>query len=376
MKFILKLFLIVVVALAGLLLAAQVLINRRLNPEIQKALPAISSESGLDIRLGGAAVNLFVGIASANALAIHTPGNTNLPPLVSVDRASVSLGWLHLFQKVLYIKNISVDNAVFTLVRTADGGLRLPTLPPATPDTEDPAATEPPAPETGTEPAAPAGDSHMPKIAIKRADISSRLVYEDRMDRDQPARVVLDIRLGAEDVYTYGDLPEEDWGVVRLQGHSSSHPDVFKIDILARVAPAMNPATASLTIEGSILNVNLKELGTLAKDLDVTSESADATVQLKILEGEFQKGSSVTLTLRKAELTGELKKKYKRIVLPETVSLLIPVKGTLESPAINVAQAVTHSLLKNIADNPDYLLDQITIDGKSLRDRMKKGKRD
>jgi hypothetical protein len=64
------------------------------------------------------------------------------------------------------------------------------------------------------------------------------------------------------------------------------------------------------------------------------------------------------------------------VTLPATVTLVIPIRGTLESPDVNIRQAITQSLLRNIADNPEVMLEQITIDGKSLRERLNMKNRD
>lgn len=380
MKLTLKLFLILVAVLAALLLSVQVLINRRLAPAMQKALPEISRQAGFDIGIDDVSLNLFMGCANADGLDIRIPDSTAIPPVLSIKRTSVDLGWTRLFQKIIYISDISVEKAVFTVVRTSDGSIRLPALTSLGSTTE---MTNPPPIEVSQEPttnlelpgAVPT--ARLPKIALKQARISTSAVYEDRSVKDTaPLRVVLDLTLSAEDLYTYGDLPSADWGEIRLLGRSTSHPGTLNTDIFIRTAPVMNPATASFTVDGNVLNINLKDLGDLLKELEVTSESADMALQLSIIEGVFQEGSSVTLTLRHAELAGKLKEKHKRVVLPETLTLEIPIKGTLESPQINVPQAVTHSVLKLLADNPEYILDQITIDGKSLRDRLKKSKRD
>ena len=363
------------------LVAVQWLLQSRLTPLIRQALPGISREAGLDIDIERASVNLFAGAASVSRLTARLPDNPDNPPALSIDRAKASIGWVSLLRKIVYIRNLTLKNARFTIVRQADGRILLPggSLQP----TKEPPIIEtpetPPAPSE-IEPSAGTSEplsSSLPKIALKKADFSAAFIYEDRTrDVNNPSRVALNLTLIAEDLFTYGDLPPEAWGLLKLKSTSPSHPGAFAADIEARLAPLTSLATASLTAEGRILNVNLRELGDLAETLGVTSESADISLELDVREGIFASGSTITATIRNAELTGSLREKNKRVSLPATVTLVIPIRGSLEAPEVNIRQAITQSLLRNIADNPEVMLEQITIDGKSLRERLNMKNRD
>lgn len=360
------------------LVAVQWLLQSRLTPLIHQALPGISREAGLDIGIERASVNLFAGAASVSRLTARLPDNPDQPPALSIDRAKASIGWVSLFRKIVYIRDLTLKNARFTIVRQADGRILLPgggLQPPGEPPmVEPPPASAEIKPPAGTPEPRP---SSLPKIALGKADLSAAFIYEDRTrDGINPSRLVLDLTLLAEDLFTYGDLPPEAWGLLKLKSTSPSHPGAFAADIEARLAPLTHPATASLTAEGQILNVNLNELGDLAETLGVASESADIAMKLDVREGIFASGSSITATLRNAELTGSLREKNKRVTLPATVTLVIPIRGTLEAPDVNIRQAITQSLLRNIADNPEVMLEQITIDGKSLRERLNMKNRD
>jgi len=378
MKLIIKTLLIILTAVVITLAAVQWLLQRRLTPLIQEALPDISREAGLELRIEGASINLLAGAAAISGLTGRLPDRNDDPPVLSVDRANVSIGWFSLFREILCIRNLSVDNARLVITRQPDGTLRLPgggLQPPGKqPDSEEPPAPDVAEPATATPSETPFS---MPRVALQKAAFSVAFVYDDQTrGGDNPSTVAIDLSVIAEDLFTYGDLPPSEWGVVKLTSVSSTHPGAFAADLEFRVAPLPDPSAASMTVEGRILGVKLREFGDLTDATGITGDSADITVQLNILEGSFQKGSMINVSLRNPELTGELREKNKRITLPGSVTLAIPIRGTLSAPTVNIPQAVTHSLLKTIADNPDAILDQVTIDGKSIRDRLRKSRKD
>lgn len=379
MKKIYKIIAVLIILVVIALEALQWTLQSRLTPLVQKMLPDISREMGLNVRVERVSVNLFSGKIRISRLMALLPAATPAnPPFLSIERASASLGWMSLFQKVIFVRSLSLHNACITIVRQPDGRIFLP-------DNDLRLGAKPSTAATHVPPSTMQGDdspsiispatplSSLPKIALGKANFSAAVIFEDQIHgTDHPSRVKLDVTLIAEDLFTYGDLPPEEWGVLKLQSSSPSHPGAFAADIDVRLAPLSDPATASFTATGQILNVNLRELEGLADILNMTSDSSDIALLLNVREGVFQKGSCITTTVHNAELIGALREKYKRISLPKLITLIIPIRGTLEAPELNVPQAITQSLLKNIADNPDDMLDQFTIDGKSLRSRLKK----
>lgn len=373
-----RIFLILITAAVIALSAAQWMLQCHLTPLIRKGLPAISRGTGLDWRIEGAAANLLARSASIAGLTAVLQDTGSTPPLLSVDRATVAIGWMSLLREILYIRNLSVENAHLVLIRQTDGTITLPGGPRTPPETGAIPEMPEPADRLPGETAPPVAKSPvLPKIALRKAAVSATMSYEDRTQGGGGLPpVAIDFTVVAEDLFTYGDLPPAEWGLLKLRSTSPTHPGAFAADLDIRLAPLTDPATASMAVGGRILDVRLRDFGNLTDATGVTGDSADITVQLDIREGVFLDGSRITVSLRNPELTGELRETHKRLSLPGSVTLIIPIRGTLATPAINIPQAITHSLLKTIADNPDHMLDQITIDGKPLRDRLRKRKKD
>ncbi|HAS83878.1 MAG TPA: hypothetical protein DCS43_14685 [Verrucomicrobia bacterium] len=363
------------VLMAVVLMAVQLLLNVRLNPEIKKALPALQDDTGLAIDIGQASVNVFSGSGRVEGLKVGKIDPRMLSPTLTMGPASLSIAWIPLLRKITRIEDFNIPRAELTLVRTPASRVRIPAATPVPPSpATDPRTNAPATPDTAPEEPADTLSIRrpvLPKLAIRQARAALRIIYEDQA-QDPVLRLLQDVTVEAHDIYTYGDLAPDDWGTIQLTGHAADKPDVWKLDLVARVAPVSDPAVASFSLDGTLKNLNLAALGTLTEEIGIRSESADITVSIKVLDGIFQSDTRVILTLRNAQLTGKLKQKNKHISLPSSVTIEIPVGGTLEKPSVNVLQAITHSVLKTFAANPDQVLDQITIDGKSLRSRIDK----
>ncbi len=352
--------LLLVAGMALLLVALQLLLNARLNPEIRKALPALQAETGLTLDIGQASVNIFSGHGRAEGLKISKPDPRLLSPALTMDSASLSIAWTPLLHNITRIEDANIPQAELTLLRTPAGRVRIPA---ATPGQPPPAAPKPSPPTSDSPGPSTEGPSDtlasrspvLPKFAIRKGQAALRVIYEDQT-QVPVLRRIQEVTLQAQDIFTYGDLAPADWGTIHLTGHAAGNTNACMLDLVARVAPVSDPAVASFSLEGGLKNINLAELGTLTEAIGIVSESADITLKATVLDGVFQSDARLILTLRNARLSEKLSKKIKRISLPPLVTIEIPVGGTLEKPVINVEQAILHSVLKTFAANPLQLL--------------------
>ncbi len=364
---------VLVTALAG----GQWVLKTRLTPRVNKALERLSSTTGFEIRTQDASASLFAGRVIFTGVSARRAGASGTPPSLSFDRISATAGWINLLRDVRHVESLSIENARITIRRQPDETLRLPIADGAAART--PPVAIPPTGGTRTvaTPSPPVAPDPMPKIAIKSASLTGKLIYEDATGGDpQTAPLSLDLSITATDLRTYGKRPPAEWGWMRMQTTRPTHPGTFAADVTFRLSPFGDPDSASLTAEGQLLQVRPRELGNLTDALGITGDAADIDLNLDIVNGVFQQDSTLRVVLHNAELAGDLRERYHRITLPAVITLILPVRGTLAEPTINTRQAITHSLLKNLADQPEAMLDQITIDGESIRGRLRRPRRD
>jgi len=279
-------------------------------------------------------------------------------------------------QGVVEVSEATVKDAALTVSRNQAGDVNIAVIREGLPKPEPASDTPPPAEDTPPQPAPseqPSEPAEMPKIQINQLAFNTRFDFVDhKTTNPAPNRLSLDLAVGASDVATFGSRPENEWGTVTISGGLHDKPEAFVTDIKARVAPVTEPLLASFSAEGSIMAIDMRELSELTDELGVASEAVDITLRLNVRAGAFLSGSELVAALRDAKLVGELKEKHDKVELPPEISLTIPVSGTLVKPVISIQQALTMSVLRNLAKNPDYILDNVTVDGKSLRERLSK----
>jgi len=381
MKKLLKILVGVVIVIAVLLVGLQVFLNRGLNPVVQKALPQVSESLGLDVAIDDVAINLFGGSLEVEKVKLGNPQGFKEPAVFALDSTSLDVSLRALLDGVILVSDASVKNAKITIVRNEEGAVNLAEIQKQLPKSDTAAEVEPPqkeAQEAKPEETQEAKSEEtepveIPKVQIDKLAFNTIFEFVDyKTTNSEPNRLGIDLSLNAADVVTFGTRPEEEWGTLNIKGGLHEKPDQFVVDIKAKVAPLTDPAALSFRAEGNIAAMDMKKLGDISQEIGISAESADIAITLIVDKGVFSKGSKMVAALRNAELVGDLKKKNKKTKLPPNISITIPVSGTLANPKVNFVQAITSSLLRNIAENPDYLLDNVTVDGKSLRDRLNK----
>ncbi len=378
MKKLLKIVAVLIIILIVALLGLQIFLNHGLNPVVQKALPQISKKTGMDIGIGNVAINLFGGSLRAENLRIANPTGFKEPNLFSIDNLNLDVGLKALLNKTIRVSDANVKNAKFTLVRNAEGAVNLQKLQEKLP--KNAATNPPPAAVTPTTETATRTDEkseepiEIPKVQIDQLAFTTLFEFVDfKTTNAQPNRLGLDLNLDASDIVTFGEKTESEWGNLHITGGLHQNPEAFKIDIKAKVAPITSTSPLSFTANGKMADLDLEKLGDIKKEIGITSSAIDLQINLAVNQGQFKKGSQLVATLHNAKLTGKLKRKYKHVKLMPKLSITIPIKGSLAKPEIHITQAITASILRNIKENPDYLLDNISVDGKSLRHRLNKG---
>jgi hypothetical protein len=370
------LVIIIVVGLFGL----QIFFNHGLTPVVQKMLPKVSEELGMDVSVEKVSVNLFKGSLDIAKLSLGNPEGFSDPSIFALDRAGLDVVLRDLLQREVRISDAAVKNAIITLVRNQEGKVNLTEIQKNLKKDRQQVATDkvpddqaPAKPESSSSPAAEAAAEvvELPKVEIVKLGFNLLFEFIDyKTTNTQPRRIGLDLKLDAENITTFGEKPEDQWGTITINGGLHENPKRFAVNINARVAPLTDPAAPSFDAKGKIASVNMEDLGSLPDEVGVIGSSADIELNIMVRDGHFAKESKLIATLHDARLIGKLARKHKKTKLPPNISITIPINGSLDSPEVNIVQAVTASILRNVAKNPDYLLDNITVDGKSMRDRL------
>jgi hypothetical protein len=338
----------------------------------------------MDIAVGSAAINLFRGSVKGKEIAVANPVGFSEKSIFAVDGVLLDVSLKALLKHTLRISDASMDKAVISIIRNKDGVLNLTAIQKqlqggqsgTAPAVEEPAHKPAPAPETQEKPETVAESenvSELPKVQIDQLSVETLFEFIDHKQKSGTAkRLGLDLNIAASDIVNFEQDGENGWGNLHITGGLHEKPELFTVDIKAQVAPLTDVKAPSFKVDGTIASLNLEQLGSIQEEMGISGSSADLKVELNVEKGVFQKGSKLIITLRDARLTGKLSRKHKKVKLPPDTSVTIPVKGSLAEPKINFVQAVTASVLRNIKNNPDYLLDNISVDGKSLKDRLKK----
>ncbi len=392
MKKLFKILVIIVVVFVILLIGVQIFLNRGLNPVVQKALPQVSESIGLDLGIESVSINLMGGSLDIKKVSVVNPDGFNEPNVFALESAVLDVHLRALMNGIIQVSNASVKNAKITIVRNAEGDVNLTKIQQqlSENDTKEndkpiqqPEATEDDKPETTKPLPAETEPVTIPKVQVDQLAFNTLFDFVDYKTTNQtPNRLGLDLSIKATDIVTFGARPEEEWGTIEIKGGLHEYPERFVIAITTKVAPIIDsdPNSISFTSKGTIAGIDMRDLGKdVSEEIGLSTESADITLNVVVKNGVFVDGSKFVATIQNAKLAGKLKKKHKKTELPPNLSITIPVSGTMVEPKINIVQAITSSILRNIAKNPDYILDNVTVDGKSLRERLNKalgGKKD
>lgn len=378
---------ILIVGVVVVVVAVQFFLNRALNPMVQKALPQVSESLGLEVGVDAVSLNLFAGALGVDAIRVSNPPGFKEPHVLTIDDTSLDVGMLALLRGIVEVSDAAVEDAVLMVVRNQAGEVNLAGLQAPEVDREgrkkprkrpDDPPSDAPEDKPDDGPGEPAPDveapAEMPRVRVKALAFNSRFAFVDHKTSsgEAPHRVDLELGVDARNVTTFEASQDTAPGTIHISGHLRQNPELFKTDMTVQLAPLVDPQHAGFTANGSIMAIDIRELGALAEETGVSGETADLAVALTVSDGTFSPGSKLEATLRNPKLVGELKRKHQHVTLPETVTFTVPVSGTLKKPVIRLDQAITVSLLRNLADNPELVLDNVTIDGKSLRERLRK----
>jgi len=134
-------------------------------------------------------------------------------------------------------------------------------------------------------------------------------------------------------------------GTINLLGHILTTDRKCAFDLNGRIAPIKDPTHLSFDLTGSIQTIDLKNFQELAKRCGFEEGLISGTVTLYCQQGVFDPEKSILhLTFNKVKLTKKQQEQFSGIPFPETFQALVPVKGTLTNPEIDIREAFMKTL--------------------------------
>ena len=342
-KAIIVILVLIVVAAIGL----QLFLAYGLTDSLRQwVLPMAKERWNLDVTLERVSVNLLGGSLSIHGVQVINPPGFDDKSMITMKRFKLTIGLLALFRGgIAKIEKATIRDASLSVVRNREGVLNIePAL-----EAIHAAMSNAPAAAPG-ETGPPATDRtalpvrKIPDFAIQQMEAKTRLQYVDHKISEPPFRLGLDIQVRLKDIANYGrdDVMS---GTINLLGHILTTDRKCAFDLNGRIAPIKDPTRLSFDLTGSIQTIDLKNFQELAKRCGFEKGQISGTMTLYCQQGVFDPEKSVLhLTFNKAKLTKEQQEQFGGIPFPETFNALVPVKGTLTNPAIDIQEALMKTL--------------------------------
>ena len=311
-------------------------------------LPRVKAETGIDAKVGRLSINVAAGMLYLDDLEIRNPDGFLLENLASVDRVEVAVDIKSLvFQKPLRVKHIEVENALVNVVRNREGDININQIgkplqpPPSGPipekQPEIPPSEKRPPP---TKPAPPPEEKPLPELLFDRIWCRAKVRYIDL--KLNKLDIALDLDLKTEGLSTQPD-PQTPWGTGHLTGALSDNKNSFVTDVDLRLAPLTDPAAPSFDLTGRILEIDPRLMEEIYDSLNVRSDPFGLEPEFHCRAGLFER-SKIALVLRNIRLEQSLSKSLGGIGAIESLRFVVPVKGSLAEPEIDVAGALLAAL--------------------------------
>ncbi len=352
MKKILKIVVIVLAAifclLAVLSLFSGPLINNHALPEAEKLL-------GVDVALDSASLNLLSGSFTAKGLTVANPKGYEEPHFITADMASLRLSILQLLGGKIVIKSAELREFTLHVVRNADGDFNAAHFAERL-KTESPEASE----------ADDADAAAVPGLTVARLKAGIKLRYVDHAFTSNTLDYAFLTAISMEDISNYG--PAEDYGTISIDSTFLNNPKTMTAALSARVAPLSDPLRPTFEANGHIKSEDVKGLEGLAREIGLSAKSFTVDTPIKCSDGNLR--GDLKLSLNDPTPLGSLEKKLRKVKLPASLTVTVPVRGTVDRPRIDWTGAILQSLLNTALDGLDTALQDLVSDQDSLKENV------
>lgn len=342
-----KTLIVIVVLHVAAVIGLQLFLAYGLTDSLRQwVLPMAKERWNLDVTLERVSVNLLGGSLSIHGVQVINPPGFDDKSMITMKRFKLTIGLLALFRGgIAEIEKAAIRDASLSVVRNREGTLNIE---PALEAIHTAMSNAPVAAPGEAGPAIP-GDAtphirRIPDFAIRQMEVITRLQYVDHKISEPPFRLGLDIQVRLKDIVNYGrdDVMS---GTINLLGHILTTDRKCTFDLNGRIAPIKDPSLLSFDLTGSIQTIDFNNFKDLAKRCGFEEGRISGTITLYCQQGVFDPEKSILhLTFNKIKLTKEQQEQFSGIPFPETFKALIPVKGTLTNPEIDIRDALMKTL--------------------------------
>ncbi|MBU4199543.1 MAG: hypothetical protein KKG09_08245 [Verrucomicrobia bacterium] len=335
-----KLMAVVLALIVLLVFGLQLFLQYGLTDSLRKyVLPAAKEKLKVDVSVEKVGVNLLAGSFSVHGVKVANPPGFQEPEMALLKKFSVKIGIPALLKGgVAEIQKAVVKDGVIMVVRSRDGALNIEPLLGVKKAAE---------PGAGSGPAEkPASAAKKPvNVMVKTMEIKTLIRYIDYQLAEEAFRLGLDLQAKLKDVANFGN---EDVlsGTINLLGTLLVEDEKCAFDINGLIAPIVDPLRLSFDVSGSMQELDLKAFKQLIRKHGIEGGTVRGTATLLCKKGVFDPDKSVLrLTLNKIQLTEEKRAKIPGGRLPESLTILVPIQGTLDRPAIDFDDVLEKTLL-------------------------------
>lgn len=341
-----KKIIIIVALLAALIISLQLFLAYGLTDSMRNfVLPTAKERWKVDATVESVSVNLLGGSLTVNGVAVVNPPGFEEESMLTLKRFKLKIGLLALFRGGLAeIKKAVIRDAALSVIRNREGAINikpiLQTFATAMSNSAAEAGGSAPEAAGGAEPSA----QKIPDFVIRQMEAQTRVEYCDYQLSDPPFRLSLELQTRLKDIANYGrdDVLS---GTINLLGKVLAGERTCAFDLNGRIAPIKDPTRASFDLTGSFQTIDLSHFQALARHCGFEEGRVSGTLTLYCQQGVFDPEKSILhLTFNKVKLTQAQQKQFRGIPFPETFKALVPVKGTLQHPEIDVWGALLKTL--------------------------------
>lgn len=349
-----KITLKVITAIFALGLVIFVLLHIFLQFGLTKAmrevvLPKVKQETGIDVQVDKLSINIAEGHLYLKGVAVRNPDGFELENLASVEKVDVSVDIPSLLkQKLIRVKNITVQDALVNVIRNQDGEINinkiqegLPKPPPSEPTEEAPPEAEPQEPSPPSEAGEVAeAPKPLPEILIEALDCQTKVRYVDY--RLKQLDLTLALELTGSGVSTLRD-PDAAWGKLFLKGSLGDDRTSFITDLELDVAPVTDPSSLTFDLTGKIMEIDPRIMAEIYDSIGIRSAPFGIDPELHCRDNQFKK-SAFVLNLKNIELEDNLSRQLGGMGSIESLRFPVPVKGSLQEPTVEYEKAFFKAL--------------------------------
>ncbi len=343
-----KILIIIVALLVVAVIGVQLFLAYGLTDSLRKlVLPMAKDRWNLDVTLESVSVNLLGGSLSIHGAQIVNPPGFDDPSMITMKRFKLNIGLLALFRGgIAEIEKAAIRDASLSVVRNREGVLNIE---PALEAIHAAMSNAPVAAPGKADPSAPRGAAvhvqRIPDFAIRQMEVKTKIQYLDHTISEPPFRLGLDLQLRLKNITNYG-RDDVMAGTINLLGYIMTTDRKCAFDLNGRIAPIKDPTRLSFDLTGSIQTIDFKNFQELAKHYGFEKGQMSGTMTLYCQQGVFDPEKSVMrLTFNGVKLTKEQQDQFGGLPFPETFQAMVPVRGKLTSPRIDVREAFMKTLV-------------------------------